>query len=259
MVDLEKISGLSIKFDEKNNSLVFGEGVKEVKPTVRKLEEILIVLVDKTVKEPKEFYYMFRDVHKTSDEKIIRKNKLRYDITVIPPAIVGKEYIKTSGHYHPLVPNTNLAYPEVYEVFLGTAHYLLQKSLPPFDKVDEVILIEANPGDKVLIQPNYGHITINPKNETLVMSNWMADGLASLYKPYEEKQGGAYYEMVGGEFIPNKNYGEVPKIKIIKPKDFPEFGLTKNIPMYKSFFEDPEQFKFLISPQDFEFEEFYKI
>ena len=30
---------------------------------------------------------------------------LRYDITVIYPGLIGSEYVKTLGHYHPKVPD----------------------------------------------------------------------------------------------------------------------------------------------------------
>ena len=47
-------------------------------------------------------YYMFRDLYYSrSDRDRILEMRLRFDITVIPPRRVGKEFIKTFGHYHP--------------------------------------------------------------------------------------------------------------------------------------------------------------
>ena len=74
MIDLEEVSGLPVKFDQEKNSLIFGGGVKEVRPVRRLLEEIKEVLLDKSVTSPEEFYYMYRDVYKEEDEKIIRAN-----------------------------------------------------------------------------------------------------------------------------------------------------------------------------------------
>ena len=52
------------------------------------------------VSETKDFevYYMYRDLYLDGDKDIIRKNDLRYDITVIPSNNFGKEYAKTKGH-----------------------------------------------------------------------------------------------------------------------------------------------------------------
>ena len=46
-----------------------------------------------------EVYYMFRDVYLSrEDYEKIKKLDLRYDFTVIPPAKIGEEFIKTYGH-----------------------------------------------------------------------------------------------------------------------------------------------------------------
>ncbi len=59
------------------------------------------------------------------------------------------------------VPEASLHYPELYEVLKGDANYLLQRAQNE-ERVDEVILVKATRGDKVIIPPNYGHVTINP-------------------------------------------------------------------------------------------------
>ena len=42
----------------------------------------------------------------------------------------------------------------------GDAHYLLQRAQNE-ESVHEVILVKATRGDKVIVPPNYGHVTIN--------------------------------------------------------------------------------------------------
>ena len=41
--------------------------------------------------------------------------------------MLGLEYTKTVGHYHPQIPGTDISYPEIYQVLEGSATYLLQK------------------------------------------------------------------------------------------------------------------------------------
>lgn len=89
----------------------------------------------------------------------MRKFGLRYDITVIPPAKLGKEYVKTVGHYHRKAPKVNVSYTEVYQVLEGSAIYFMQKAGKKGRALD-IAVVEAEIGDIVFIQSDYGHITI---------------------------------------------------------------------------------------------------
>ncbi len=87
------------------------------KPDVRFLNEIKNVLYDrKWAKKSSNFplYYMRRGIKE--------KNGLRYDITIIPPRLLGKEFVKTKGHEH------FGDWREIYIVLEGKAIYLMQKT-----------------------------------------------------------------------------------------------------------------------------------
>ncbi|MDI6858957.1 MAG: glucose-6-phosphate isomerase family protein [Methanocellales archaeon] len=226
-------------------------GTKIAEPSIRRLDDMKGVIYDKRwLKSAGNFdlYYMYRDLSLSRrDEAIIKKNGLRYDITIIPPRVLGVEYVKTAGHYHPLVPGAKLSYAEVYEVLEGEAHYLLQKC----DDVMDVVLIKAERGDKVIIPPGYGHVTINPSNKELKMCNWVARDFSSIYEPIKEKGGAAYFELVTG-FVKNENYGNVPELRFLGPTNFSEVGLRKNKEMYGLIREDPSLLGFLTKPQEYE-------
>ncbi|MCW3488768.1 glucose-6-phosphate isomerase family protein [Dethiobacter alkaliphilus] len=252
MYDLKETSGLSISTDE-NGKLTFWAELDSIDPDVRYKKDMQDVFYDKNGQGPDELYYMYRGVGYKEDRELMAKHGLRYDITVLRSGQIGPEYIKTVGHYHPLKPGTEVTYPEVYEVLYGTAHYLLQTE-PDDDGVD-VILVEAKPGDKVLIPPGYGHITINPGPEVLVMSNWVAYGFDSVYSPIKELGGGAYFELAAeGEdqrFIPNPRYKPAPRISLRQVQDHPELGLISGKPMYQEFISSPEKFAFLTQPENY--------
>ena len=242
IIDLKRASGLPLKLD--GHALVFGAGMQKVAADVRTCERMHSVMKNPAVEAPPEFYYMYRDVHMKKDEKKIRAADLRYDITILPPFSVGGELNKTFGHYHPKVARTDTWYPELYEVLQGHAHYLLQKD-------DEFIVFDARAGDKCLMIPGFAHITVNPSDsQTLVMANWVYPGFESDYLPIEKMRGGMYYETHHG-FVPNKEYGEkIPHVKLITPKAFPEFGLTRR-PIYTEAMKAPKKFAWLSRPQDF--------
>ncbi len=218
---------------------------KEFTAAIRWVNDLLPVLAyPQSVKDNFKAYLMFRDVHKNEAEhkKIVSRN-LRYDITIIPPNKVGEEFIKTYGHYHP-VAEGNQSYTEIYEVLDGEAFYLLQK-LDNGEVVDFVV-VEAAKGDKVVIPPNYGHVTVNPSDEKLRMSNWVYREFESRYETYKNMRGACYYYTTDG-WIENEMYGDVPPIRFVKPVIPKQLNLNKQEEMY-GLVDDLESLEFLWKP-----------
>ena len=165
-------------------------------------------------------YFMYRDLYKThGDHEWLQRHHLRYDITRIPAGILNGEYTKTKGHYHPKNP-AGVAYPEVYEVLSGYAYYLLQKS----DHSD-VIIVAARTGDVVLIPSGYGHVTINPGREDLIMANLVSTDFQSEYGEINAMHGAAYYYMKNEGWVANPHYGKPLPIHTLLPSAIPELGL----------------------------------
>ncbi|MFH1255817.1 MAG: glucose-6-phosphate isomerase family protein [Candidatus Diapherotrites archaeon] len=253
-IDLSGNSGLPLTLE--GSRLLFGTGMEEVQAEARAKEQMKQVLLEPNATDaPEAFYFMHRNVCLKKDEALIAGKNLRYDVTILPAFTVGvqKEFNKTLGHFHEKVKGIGLSFTEVYEVLHGKAHYLLQNS-------DECFLVEANEGEKVVVPPNFGHVTINPsKNETLAMSNWVEKNFSSDYSLYREKRGATYFETEKG-FVENKNYRDLPVLKKVKAKKAMDaFGISSGKPMYLSFFEAPEKLDFLKEPQRFlkEFESLF--
>lgn len=257
MIDLGKQSGLHLHWDLSQKRLVFGKGMNNIdaQPDIRRRGDMIEVLYDEQAAELEDLYYMYRGVSLSGDEAVIENKGLRYDITVISPGTLGREYVKTAGHYHPEKPGTGVTYPEVYEVLHGRAHYLLQQTNPErSDALKSVILIAAKPGDKVLIPPRYGHITINPGDDYLIMSNWVAREFSSVYDPIREMGGGAYFELRsedGPDFIANKKYRSLPQLQRCPVTPVPQLNLITGLPLYRVFKENSEAFNFLLEPENY--------
>ncbi|MCQ1536586.1 glucose-6-phosphate isomerase [Methanosarcina sp. KYL-1] len=234
--------------------LKFGDKVTVA--DIRKLHDMEDVLFDREWFEGAEsrngdLYYMFRDLAKSdADLEAIKAHHLRYDVTRIPPGMLGLEYVKTVGHYHPKVPGTDVSYPEVYQVLEGSALYLLQKvESGEEDWVIDVAVVEAEKGDCVIVPPGYGHVTINASSETLEMANWVCRDFSSIYEPIKRLSGAAYFLLKSG-FVKNPLYRDVPPIRHLKPKSFPETGLVSGRDMY-GLVNNIERLRFLTAPQDF--------
>ncbi|MDD1718244.1 MAG: glucose-6-phosphate isomerase [Methanoregulaceae archaeon] len=200
------------------------------------------VLADPGCQQKGPLYFMYRDLAMTEkDRNWLQTRSIRFDITVIPSRILCGELVKTKGHYHP-PDQAGTEYPELYEVIEGTGHFLLQNR-----SFSEIILVEAKAGDKILISPGFGHVTVNPGKESLVMANLVSNGFSSDYGPFEVHQGAAYYEMAGQELVKNPRYPEVPEIACIRHGNVRP-GSPLSVPLY-DLVGNEERLEFLNRPE----------
>ncbi|MBU2545040.1 glucose-6-phosphate isomerase [Patescibacteria group bacterium] len=178
--------------------------LKDKTSDVRYLNDMRDVLYDKQWAETApnlELYYMYR--------QLTEKDGIKYDITIIPAQMLGKEFTKTKGHEHVG------SYPEIYTVLEGEAIYFMQKQKD--DVIEDVYAVKAKKGDVVIIPSYYAHVTINPSGQDLKMANWMAIEAKSDYSPIQKKGGVCYFYTTSG-WIKNENYKQVPELRFEKPK-----------------------------------------
>ena len=214
-------------------------------PQARTIDEMRDVLADPGCTFDQPLYFMYRDLARNeSDRSWLRQQHVRYDITVISPGTLCGECIKTKGHYHPLNP-AGVPYPEIYEVLSGMGHYLLQTR-----DAGDVAMIEGIAGDKILIPPGYGHVTINPGEADLVMANLVSAEFSSNYGPFAERQGAAYYEMEGGALVKNPRYSGASPVRHCDPTEVPEIGIRRGVALY-DLIGHPRSVAFLNHPEQF--------
>ncbi len=233
---------LDLEYDDSEKKLYF-DGV-ELAPATCTLGEMESVVSDKAflakADKKRVQYFMFRSIARKSESELFKMPplELSYDITVIPPFDLGREFNKTLGHYHPQGPS-GARYAEIYEVLEGEGHYLLQRLDEQTQGVDEVLLVKAKKGDKVVVPNGYGHISINPSPSTLVSAN-ITGLFKSEYDPYRLKGGGAYFELIDDSPVPN-----LPLIKKINAMDLPLNQQFDGDNIYAQFTESPDKFDFL--------------
>ncbi|MBI2079367.1 glucose-6-phosphate isomerase [Candidatus Micrarchaeota archaeon] len=232
-----KLYEMPLVVELKGTDLIVND--KENECSIRKLQAMSDVLMDPVFgKTEDEFnaYYMYRSVY--------QKNDIRFDITLLPSRLIGKEYTKTYGHYHPKPKHQDLAYPEVYQVLKGEAAFVLQNKTKGGGV--EVILVKAKEKQVVLFPPNYGHVSINTGQGPLVLSNLVYDKFKSDYSDYKMNKGAAYYYTEDG-LIQNTNY----VIKSFETTDVyqinKKYGFFSD-DLLNEFYKFPEKFEFLKDP-----------
>lgn len=234
MVDLSSKIGFATTMGQ-NHRLSFGEEVNLEKMSTRTFADLKPVLQDQTLELSNDpAYLMYRNVRKKGDNQKLSGRGLRFDLTIIPPATIGREYVKTSGHYHPRIPGGAYSYSELYFIISGQATYLLQKRSVG-EVIDDVILIRASSGTPVIMPPDYGHVTINELDRPLIMANWIEASFKSIYSPYEKMQGAAYYienNFGKPKIVPNNKYLNLPPIRELSSNPI-LFSEAKDKPIYE--------------------------
>lgn len=211
-----------------------GQHPKSVR-TLAQMKNVMMGGVDETA--TMDLYYMYRSVYVNDD--------IRFDITVIPPALIKGEYAKTFGHYHP-GSEDGLVYPEAYQVLKGSAIFLMQKKNKN-GSVDAIV-VQAREGDVVLLPPGYGHVSVNNGEGVLVLSNLVFDRFESIYSDFEENRGGAYYFLKDGEVAQNSNY-IVQKSERLSPAELNvRYGFACK-DLLSAFHANPKEFEFLKKPK----------
>lgn len=177
-------------------------------------------------------YYMYRGVYfDDAHRELFEKHKLRYDITIIACNMIGQEYNKTYGHFHPTNSQGHF-YEEIYEVLAGNAVSLQQNS-------EKTFYIKAKARDKILMKPSFGHVTINEsETEFLVLANIVSSEFDSIYTEYDlNKWARYYYKTTGWER--NPNYTDDMPLEELSDK----FDSANTI--YADFLNNPERYNFL--------------
>lgn len=256
---LERRLGLPIAFDPTAGAIHLTAGILLERSSQRTSEEMAPYVGEPGARASSSVIYsMYRNVRRENDDAAIADAKLRYDITILLPGFFAgerKEFFRTAGHYHPVKPGAALAYPEVYEVISGRAHWLLQR--PHSDdasRIEEIYAVEAGPGEKAVMIPGFGHMLVNVGSEPLITINWI--GLFAYdYEPYRRLRGSGYWMLEGAEqssleFLKNPNYASVPELKKLQPRELPEFGLFRDTPGY-SLAHDLTKLDFLLNPEHY--------
>jgi len=191
-------------------------------------------------------YETYRDCCDDRARDLLRKYGLRYDVTVIPPLLLGEEYVKTLGHCHLPVGEAG-SHPEIFEVLEGEAVFFVQKQRGG-EAVDVSLLI-AREGDKVLIPPGRGHVLINASMRRLVAGHLISRSSVENCDQYVERRGAALYVLTGGRLARNPNYSSVPDVRVLRAETSP--FIESGLGLVQAFLRDPSRLAILSEPSLF--------
>lgn len=249
-IDLKRLTGLPLVL-EGPGRLVFQGDLPPVEPAERPWDELRAVVMEPHACPEGTAYLMYRDICWPRDRGRLEEHRVRYDLTVIPPAWVGREPVRTHGHYHAVSPDGGLTYPELYQVVHGRAWFLLQKPGP--GGAEALVAVKAGEGEYVLVPPGYGHVTVNVGRTTLVVANWVERHFASSFTEVRNRRGFAYYVVRGQnglELAPNPAYEHPVPARVVSAFQLGVLSLDGGTPSYPWGACEPGRLAFLVSPAD---------
>jgi glucose-6-phosphate isomerase len=248
-VDLAREAGFPLAFDTDANDLV-AEGSVRFDRVARRAADLAAVLFEPDGLAPaSELYWLFplREAGFAAGD--LERTGLTYSCVVLPPLRVGREYVKTQGHYHPPMPGSDLPYPEVYTHLWGDVRLLLQRRVDErADHLDDCVLIALRDGGTVTIPPGYAHVLINPSPRPVAVAGLYGRAFSPVYEPVARMAGAAYYliEDGGERAIPNPRYAARPTLRRLDDVTGTPFAPPDGEqPLWSSFLADPGRYAFL--------------
>lgn len=254
VISLEKQSSLPLTVDLETFDLAWSKEVVVETKSRRSFLEMKELIREPEARASRDpIYWVWRQMCRRGDKNKIAQAGLRYDLTIIPPGrfvAKAKEFFRTAGHYH------KGGRPEVYEVLHGRVYWIIQRRhFSDPSRIEEIYVVEAGIGEKAIMPPGFGHISVNPFDQPLILANWIDSSVQYDYKPYADLRGAGYWVMEGPagqtvEFEKNGNYALVPELKKLKPKEAPGLGLLRSVPLYEMT-HDLAKLNFLKTPKRF--------
>lgn len=243
--DYEDSSTLEIAYDSETQRLIVGDGIDIDETLVRRLKDMRLLFRDaQGYDDDTPLYYMYNGICRLEHKQLFVEQGIKYEYTLLLPAVINGECIKAHGHIHGISPITKTNHLEFYEVLGGEGYFELFKIV---DNCCEVILIAVKKGDFVVIPPNYYHLSINTGNEPFNFGDLIVNDANSDYSLLKTYQGAPYYclkdEKGSISFELNKAYKELTiSFEMVNADTVPWDIPLMKAPLYAAFVANPRYF-----------------
>lgn len=247
MIDITQQSGLDLRLDTDHLALDFGSGVAHPAAHTRHLAEVRPSLEDPHAEGPDHLYTIYMDIYRQQDRQALLDQELLYGAVVYNHGTVGRERLRSQGHIHSEKPGTGLRYSEIYEFWSGQGFVYLQRECTP--EVTGAYLVRVGPGDKLVIPFGWVHLVVTLGDEVLSFGAWCARRNELEYEQLRALGGPAHFVQADGTVLRNPRYRAVPEVRRASAADFPTLGIPTDRPIYTSWREQPELYRFMASPE----------
>lgn len=247
MQDISRQSGLDLRLDRERLALDFGPQVVHPDGERRTLDQVRSMLEDPRASGPAHLYTIYMDIYRAPDRQALLDQGLLYGAVVYNHGSVGSERLRSQGHIHSEKIGVGLRYSEIYEFWTGQGYVYLQKELSP--EVRTAYLVRVGPGDTLVIPFGWVHLVVTLGDEVLSFGAWCARQNRLEYDELRALGGPAHFVQADGSVVPNPRYTAVPEVRFAAAADFPTLGIPRDRPIYTSWREQPELYRFMAEPE----------
>lgn len=252
MINLQDSSGLPLLLNTQDNSLQPAGDITFDRVERVKLENIRPVLLNRTLRYPIDVYTEYCDISLKEQQDKFRKNKLHYNITVLPAGLLGIEYNKT----HIFAPDTDQNdITSIIDIIYGSGIILSQKVKEKgvFDFETDVTfaaMFNVKRHHRVPIPKKHMYTFVNPNSTPLIIGRLFEDDGKIDYRTLRKEQGMSYYfirKNARREVVKNPHYKKTPYLKKIKSTSYArKYSLTSVKPIYTQFIRNERRFRKLL-------------
>ncbi|MBK4716535.1 MULTISPECIES: glucose-6-phosphate isomerase family protein [Tenebrionibacter/Tenebrionicola group] len=226
----------------------YGDDVTGPMPEIRTLDQIRPSLRNPNCGGPEQVYAIAMDIARIVDREELEKRMLLFGVVAYAAGMLGEEPVRSQGHIHRISRHSGWSPPELYEIWQGNAIIYMQEWVE--DDPGRCFAVLAQPGEKVLVPPGWGHAAISASiDEPLTFGAWCDREYGFEYEAIRARKGLAWYPLVQGkQIIWQHNTRYLPaRLQMITPRRYSEFGITDE-PIYQQFINDRARFQFISRP-----------
>jgi glucose-6-phosphate isomerase len=241
---------LAVRSYGDNLEFIYDEGVFGPQPEFRRLDDIRRSLRNPRCSGPDPVYSIVMDVGQREHRAELERRMLLFGVVIYAAGRLGDEPVRSQGHIHAIAPHCGWSTPELFEIWEGRAIIYAQERAD--DDPGRCFAVTAEPGDKVVVPPNWAHSVINadPQNQ-MMFGAWCDRQYGFVYDAIRAHQGLAWFPIVDDQnevrWEPNPSYRPAD-LSIRSPRAYPELGLDPVAPIYEQFAKDPERVQWVSEP-----------
>jgi glucose-6-phosphate isomerase, archaeal len=251
-IELTSVAGFPLKLDAERLDIITGDGISFSRVVRKKAQMESVLMTPEAISDDTELYYNFVLQDAGTHHDAFRRLNLTFACVLLPPLRIGREFVKTHGHYHPLMPGSAVSYPEIYTHYFGRLYLLMHRRIKDHPaRLDDCVLYEMQPGHSIAIPPGYLHVLINPSDEPALMAGLYCLDSHPLYEPVIEMAGAAYYLTGNNTIQPIRNprYEICPPLTLLTDRQGTLFAPPEEgVSLWASFVAHPDRYAMLSNP-----------
>jgi glucose-6-phosphate isomerase, archaeal len=227
----------------------YDAGVFGPSPELRHLDDVRRSLRDPHCSGPDPLYSIVMDVGREEDRTELEKRMLLVGVVAYAAGRLGEEPVRSQGHIHAIAPHCGWSTPELFEIWEGRAIIYAQERAT--DNPGRCFAVLANPGDKVVVPPNWAHAVINADPERRMVFGAFCDRqYGFVYDEVRAHGGLAWFPILDEQqnirWEANPKY-RTSEISVRGPRAYPELGM-RGVAMYEQFTADPDSLQWVSEP-----------